>query len=268
MSIAIDNPLLRRLKAGELAIGIGVRIFRTVEVARAMLGAGYDWLFIDLEHGTLPLDTAMQISVAALGAGIAPLVRVPAGDFATATRALDGGAQGIVVPHVDTPEQAREVVARLKYPPLGHRSVGGNGAVLGFRPDLLAQSTQALNEATLTVVMLETPAAIANADAIAAVPGIDLLLVGTNDLCTEMGIPGAFGDARVTEAYERVLAACARHHKWPGMAGVSDMAVLCRQIRAGIRFVLAGSDFPILMAAAARRSAELRQAADPKGTGK
>ena len=102
--MTIRNPARERLSKGELALGIGLRQARTVDIAAAMATCGYDWLFIDLEHGTMPLDTAVQIAVAALSAGIAPLVRVPSQDYALATRALDGGALGIVMPHVDTAE--------------------------------------------------------------------------------------------------------------------------------------------------------------------
>ena len=119
------NPARERLAKGELALGIGLRQARTVDIAAVMASCGFDWLFIDLEHGTMPLDIAVQISGAALSAGITPLVRVPSGQYSMATRALDGGALGIVMPHVDTAEEAKAVVEHLKYPPTGHRSVAG-----------------------------------------------------------------------------------------------------------------------------------------------
>jgi len=105
--MTVRNPARERLNNGELCLGIGLRQARTVDIAAAMATCGFDWLFIDLEHGTMPLDTAMQISVAALTAGISPVVRVPARQYSLATRVLDGGALGIVVPHVDTAEEAR-----------------------------------------------------------------------------------------------------------------------------------------------------------------
>ena len=118
------------------------------------------------------LDTAVQISIAALGAGISPIVRVPKGCYDLATRALDGGAYGIVIPHVDTPEGACAIVDHLKYPPAGHRSVAGGLPQLAFRSAPLGEATAVVNANMLVVAMLETPEAIANADAIAAVPGI------------------------------------------------------------------------------------------------
>ena len=114
-----------RLEAGELAIGVGLRQARTVDIGKAMKTCGFDWLFIDMEHNAMDVDMAVQISVAAQDAGITPIVRVPGYQHFHATRVLDGGAQGIVVPHVDTVEVAAQMVANTKYPPLGQRSVTG-----------------------------------------------------------------------------------------------------------------------------------------------
>jgi len=257
--MATRNPARERLAKGELALGIGLRQARTVDIAAAMAGCGFDWLFIDLEHGTMPLDIAVQISVAALGAGISPLVRVPARQYAMATRALDGGALGIVMPHVDTAEEARAVVDHLKYPPLGHRSVAGPMAYYGFRAVPTGEATATANAETLVVVMLETPQAIANADAIAAVKGIDVLLIGTNDLMMEKGLPGQFGHPEVARAYEQVIAACRKHGKWPGMGGVYGEELLAKYVGLGMRMIIAGSDFGLLLAGASARAKFLRE---------
>src|SRR6201982_1430451 len=152
----VRNVARERLERGRLSRGVGIKLARTVEGAKAMKTAGFDWLFIDLEHGALSLDTACQIAVGALDAGVAPVVRVPYGEYSMATRALDNGALGIVVPHIDSADDAREVVSKLKYPPEGHRSVGGGMPQLDFRAVKIADLTKTLNAATLVVVMLET----------------------------------------------------------------------------------------------------------------
>src|ERR1700719_3681349 len=175
-----------------------------------------------------------------------------------APRALDNGALGIVIPHVDSAEEAREVVDKLKYPPEGHRSVAGGVPQFDFRSVKIADLTTSLNAATLVAVMLETPRAIGNAKEIAAVPGIDVLLIGTNDLCAEMGIPGDYGNARVVEAYDKTVAACRAHGKWAGMGGIYDERLMPRYIDRGVRFVLAGADLSFMMAAASQRTAFLR----------
>ena len=190
--MTVRNAAREKLEQGQLSLGVGVRLTRSVEIGKAMAVAGFDWLFLDMEHGVMSLEACAQISVAALDAGIAPIARVPNGEYAIATRALDNGALGIVMPHVDTAEEAREVVSKLKYPPIGHRSMGGIGPHYGLRSASTGEAAKALNAANLTVVMLETPTAIANADAIAAVPGVDVLLIGVERPVRGDGNSGRF----------------------------------------------------------------------------
>jgi 2-keto-3-deoxy-L-rhamnonate aldolase RhmA len=256
--ITVRNHAKERLEAGELALGVGLRQARTVDIAKIMKTAGYDFLFIDMEHNSMSIDLAAQISIAAQDAGITPVVRVPAFEHFHATRALDAGAQGIVVPHVDTAEVAARMVSNCKYPPVGHRSVTGALPQLDFRPAPLGEATAAINAATLLILMLETPEAVDNVEAIAAVPGFDVLLVGTNDLCMEMGIPGQLDHPRVGEAFERIVAACRAHGKYAGLGGVYDPALMQRYLAMGFRLVLAGSDLTFMLAAAKERAAAVR----------
>jgi 4-hydroxy-2-oxoheptanedioate aldolase len=261
VTVTLKNAARERLQAGGLAIGVGLRQARTVDIASIMKAAGYDWLFLDLEHNSMNLDTAVQISVAALGAGIAPIARVPAGEFWLATRVLDGGGLGIVMPHVDTAEEAREIARRLRYPPQGQRSVAGGLPHFGYAAMAIGEATAALNAATLLVVMLETPTAIANAAEIAAVPGIDCLLIGTSDLTMELGIPGQLGEERVVAAYRSVIDACQAHGKFAGIGGVYEERLMRQYVGMGVKLVLGGSDLGFLAAAAAEREKMLRACA-------
>ena len=254
----IVNTALERLRAGELALGVGLRQARTVDIGKIMKTCGFDWLFVDMEHGSLDVDTAVQICVAAQDAGITPIVRVPGFQHFHATRVLDGGAQGIVVPHVDTPEVAAQMVSNCRYPPVGHRSVVGALPQIDFAARPLGEATREINAATLVVVMIETPAAVGNAEAIAAVEGVDALLVGTNDLCMEMGIPGQVDAPQVAEAQQRVVDACRAHGKYPGMGGVYEPSLMTRYIEMGMRLILSGSDLSFMMAGAKERAALLR----------
>ena len=258
MAAALRNPARDRLEKGELSLGIGLRQTRTVDIAPAMKACGYDWLFIDLEHNSMDLDMAVQISVAALAAGIAPIVRVPARQYWMATRVLDGGAIGIVMPHVDTPEEARDIAAALRYPPQGHRSVAGGLPHFNYVPMSIAETCAAMNEALLVTVLIETPRAVENAAAIAAVPGIDCLLIGTNDLAMEHGVPGGFSDERIVAAYRTVTDACRASGKWAGLGGINDEALIRRYVEMGVRMVLGGSDLGFLMSAASERAKALR----------
>jgi 2-keto-3-deoxy-L-rhamnonate aldolase RhmA len=133
-----------------------------------------------MEHNSMGVDSRTNRHGLSCGL-ITPIVRVPGKEHYHASRLLDAGAQGIVVPHVDTVEEAQRVVSHCKYPPIGHRSLGGPPPQLSYQPTPTGEATRIVNEETLVVVMLETPQAIDNADAIAQVPGLDVLLVGFND---------------------------------------------------------------------------------------
>ena len=256
----IANAVKQRLAGNELAIGLNTRQARTVDIAPIAKACGFDWLMIDLEHNSMNIDTAAQICVTALGYGVAPIVRVPGPEHWQSTRLLDAGAQGIIVPHVSTEAEARRVVYQCKYPPFGERSLTGGLPQLAFAASNapVAELLRQLNDNMLLVVMLESAEAIANADAIAAVDGIDVLLIGTNDLCADLGIPGQLGHERVVDAYAKMIAACRRHHRSAGMAGIYDHALMERYIGMGVRFLQGGVDLALLMAGGRARVDFLR----------
>ena len=254
----LTNTVRERLAQGEVAIGIGIRGVRGVEIARLMKSAGFDWLFIDLEHGSTSVETAYQISVAALDAGIAPFVRVPAGELALGARCLDGGALGVVIPHIDTPEQAQAMADAFRFPPKGHRSIGGSYPHFSFESRPIGDVVSGLDNATMVVAMIETPLAVANAERIAAVPGLDALLVGTNDLSLEMGIPGQLDHERIQAALATVLVACKKHGKIPALGGIYGKDLLSRYMGLGFRMMLAGNDISLLHTAARDQAAFVR----------
>lgn len=254
----VPNHALRNLRAGKLAIGLGLRQARTVDIAQIAKTSGFDWLFIDCEHNSMDTDVAAQIAAASLAVGITPIVRVAGKEHWMASRMLDNGAQGIVVPHVDSELEAKRVADHCRFPPVGHRSMGGGLQQVGFASMPVGETARIVNEETLIVVMLESQRGIENCEAIAATPGIDALLIGTNDLCFEMGIPGQFNDPRVAEAYKKVIAACKKHGKFPGMGGMYTPELLERHIDMGVQLILSGSDFSLLMQAATARAKLVR----------
>jgi 2-keto-3-deoxy-L-rhamnonate aldolase RhmA len=256
--VELVNPLRTRLAAGEIAAGIGTKLIGGIELAPLMRTAGFDWLFIDLEHGKLSVESACDLATASLAAGIAPIVRIPAGQFWLGARLLDGGALGIVVPHVDTAEQARAMVDAFRFPPLGHRSMSGNYPHFGFAGVPTAAAAGALDAATFLVAMIETPQAVEAAEGIAAVPGLDALLVGCSDLSAEMGIPGQVGHDRIAGALERIVAACRKHGKAPGFGGAYAEPLLRRYTGLGMRLVLSGNDVSVLVEAAKARAELVR----------
>src|SRR5256885_6803039 len=151
------------------------------------------------------------------------------------------------MPHAATPEEAREVAGQLKSPRQGHRSVAGAMAQVDFKPMKIGEMAAAINSAMLLTVMIETPRAVENADAIAAVRGVEALLIGTTDLAMEMGIPGDLGHARIAGAYETVIAACRKHGKFAGMGGVYADDLMRKYVAMGMRMILSGGDLAMLM---------------------
>lgn len=235
-----------------------LRLSRTGDAARLARASGHDWVSVDMEHNTMSIATAVEICIAALDSGVTPIVRVPGHQHFHASRVLDGGAMGIIVPHVNTAEEARAAVAACKFPPVGHRSVMGNYVQLGFEPMPLAEATRTLNQNTLLAVMLETPEAIANVDSIAAIDGIDVIHVGTSDLLAEMGLTGQFDHPEVAKAFERVIAAARRHGRFAGMGGVRDPGLFAKYLKMGFRFLTTNSDLAFLLQAASARAKEIR----------
>jgi 2-keto-3-deoxy-L-rhamnonate aldolase RhmA len=254
----VPNHALRQLRAGKLAIGLGLRQARTVDIGQILKTAGFDWMFIDCEHNSMDTDVAAQIASAALAIGITPVVRVAGKEHWLASRMLDNGAQGVVVPHVDTELEAKRIADHCRFPPAGHRSMGGGLQQIGFASMPVGEASRIVNEETLVVVMLESPKAIENCEAIAAVKGIDALLIGTNDLCFEMGIPGQFNDPRVAEAYKKTIAACRKHGKFAGMGGMYTAELLEKYVGMGVQLILSGSDFSLLMQGATQRASLVR----------
>lgn len=254
----IENAAKRKMQAGGVALGFGVHHLRTAAVPMLAKASGHDWLFIDTEHGAFSVQEATQLCIAALPHGITPIVRVCAGALDEGTRALDNGALGIVVPHVDTAKEARRIAEAFHYPPDGHRSWGGPPAAYGYLPPSVAEAQKALNKEILVVAMIESPDGVENADDIAGVDGIDVLLMGTSDLTAEMGLSGQLGHPKVIEAYQAIIDAARKHGKFAGMGGVYDQENAKRYISMGAQFILSGADHSYIMAGAKARTDFLR----------
>ena len=254
----IGNKVKERLEKAELALGLGLRQARTMDTGRILAACDYDFAFIDMEHGSMDVDLASQLAVACHDAGVAPIVRVPGYEHYHATRVLDSGALGITFPHVENAAHARELVGKCKYPPLGHRSVAGSPPQLRFQAMPLAEAAEVVNRETTIVIMVETPNAVENAEEIAAVEGVDVVMIGSNDLMMEMGKPQQFGGAELEAAMKTVVDACHKHGKHPGFGGVYDEENSRKFIEMGMRFILCGGDLALLMAAARARSGFLR----------
>ena len=250
------------LAAGKLSLGVGVRGLRTGEIARMMKTAGFDWLFIDLEHGPSSVETAFTISVAALDAGIVPIVRVPEGETvlggtlsrwrrARRVRFTRRDGRGCASRRKCAAVSAARIVAR---PAVATRS-SAFAAVpprTRYRPSI---------SATMIMATLETSKAVENASAIAAVPGIDVLTMGLNDLSVDMGIPGQLGHDKIAAAVASVAHAARAAGKFAGFGGVYQPDLIKKYVGFGMRMILCGNDVGLLMAAAQERADFVRNCA-------
>lgn len=259
----IPNITKELLARGEVAIGFSVLHSRTANIANIAKSCGYDWLWVDGEHGFMSTQTATDICIAALGCGITPLVRVPGPEDFHVSKMLDGGAQGIIFPHINNAEEARSAVQTAKYPPKGHRSHTGAKPQLGYERVSIAESIEIVNENILVGTMLETQEGIDNVEEIAAVEGVDILFIGTQDLSIDMGVPGELNHEGIQQAYEKMISAAVKNGKAAGMGGVYDDSLIPGYIDMGVRFVLAGTDYEFMANAARQRSEQLRTLLKP-----
>lgn len=249
-----------KLRRGEVVSSMTVRLVRTAEIARIAKTAGFDMLYIDLEHSSITLDATSQICMAALDAGVLPAVRVPANTPEYIQRVLDGGALGIIAPHIRTAAEAEAVVKAAKFPPLGERSSAGVLPHLHYQSFPTAEVYAALNDATTVIVQFESAQALDNADAIVAVEGVDIVLVGLNDLLADVGLAGQYDHTRVREIYRHVIDVCNKHGKHCGVGGLASRPdLIAEYVRMGGRYVSSGTDLTFLLGGASQRARHIRE---------
>ena len=253
-----QNTTLVRLNRGQVALGLIVRLCTSPEIARLAKVCNHDFLFIDMQHGSMSIETAIAVCQGALAVHVTPLVRVPLEDAANAVRALDNGALGIIVPDVETVEQARAAVDCLRMPPLGRRSVGSGYPQLGYAALATPEANRLLNKHMLLAAMIESARGVENAQEIAAVPGIDVLHVGSNDLLATMDLSHELGEERHMALCARVLEACRACGKHFGIGGVRTPELQSQFIRMGARMLTTHSDLAFLISAAKERAERLR----------
>lgn len=259
-AIELTNPAKARMKAGEAALGMNIRLARSGDIARIAKATGHDFIFIDVQHSIFSLETITHVAQTALAIGVAPLVRVRSCDDPDTSLLLDNGALGVVFPDVNNAAEARRAVAAAKFPPLGKRSVSGGYPHFDYRSVPLAQSVPLLNDATLVVCMIETREGLENIEEIAAVDGVDVIHIGSNDLLAALGKPGKFDDPELVQALDRAIAAAQKYGKYAGCGGNRDVERQVQVIRKGVRFVTTQTDIGFLMAAASKWTTGVRQA--------
>lgn len=253
------NPVKLALKAGSPQVGSWLSLCNQFS-ARLMARMGFAWLTVDIEHSPVNWETAAHLFGAIADAGCIPLARVPRGDHDLIKRALDGGAHGIVVPMVNTVEEAKAAIAAAKYPPFGNRSVGGSLHALNFGVSA-GEYFQHANDQILVVLQTESPEGVRNAREIYSLPGVDAIFVGPNDLQAQMRSPD--GKNPTPEEFEAMLAqilATGRACGTPVGIHVQTPADCRMRIEQGWRFMALASDLAYLVNGAKNALGELKLA--------
>lgn len=244
----MKNAILEKFRRGEPSLGI-ISHLLSAPAIEVLAYTGMDYVLIDLEHSPIGAEHAAQLVGVAQGAGLAPLVRVDGIERSPILKMLDAGAAGLVVPQLETVEQARKLVSYAKFPPLGNRGYcptrdGGWGSGSCYERGMDGYMAEA-NTSTLLIPQCETAGCLEHIEEIAAVEGVDGIFIGPFDLSIALGIPGQFGDPLLTEGIERVRRACAAAGKLCIMYAGSGEAAK-RYFDQGFPSVAAGLDIEVL----------------------
>jgi 4-hydroxy-2-oxoheptanedioate aldolase len=229
------NRMKARLMAGHPALGCSV-MFPSPQIVEMLGHAGFDWVLLDCEHGSLSLSDVELMAMAADAAGITPIARPRTNAAADIQGVMDRGVMGVQVPHVNCADDARRAVAAVKFGP-----GAGRGLAAGTRPDSwglgakMADFTTAANEQSLVCVQLEHEQAIRNVDEILAVPGVDVFFIGPSDLSQSMGHPGHPGAPAVAEAIGKTRSAIVAAGRIPGMPATADN--VGSLVASGVRYI-------------------------------
>ncbi len=234
----MESALAKKLKAHETTIGTWVSS-GSPDVVDILSHLKFDWLVLDMEHSPITIETVSRMIQVLNGSKVTPLVRVGQIDQALFKSVLDAGAHGVIVPMVNTAEEARQVVRLCKYPPKGIRGVAGvKAADYGLN---LGSYIRTANDQTTVILQIETPEALKNIKEIVAVEGVDIAFVGPSDLTMTLGLLDDRGNPRVVDALREVVKACEAAGKAAGVMAASPEEVE-RDLAMGFRFVSLASD--------------------------
>lgn len=262
MNDVIRNNTKAILDSGGLSLMMSVRASKGVDTVFVLQAAGFDSFFVDLEHGGLTMYEAGQLATMGIAAGVTVLVRLPGHNPVAAAQALDSGAWGVIAPHLETPEQAAMMADACRYPPQGHRSASTTIPHMRSRSWPTVPLRERINDQTMLLCQIETVLGVENADAIAAVDGVTMLLLGGNDLSAEMGIPGDFENPRFLEAVDTMIDAAKKAGKHAGIAGINSHDLMKRFYDRGARLFSLGTDTGAFSASARSQAAAVHKMAE------
>jgi len=233
------------------------------EIGLLAASCGFDVVYVDLEHALISEREAAQICLVAAQQGVVPLVRIPPGALTSIGRLLDGGAMGIIAPHIENAQRLEDVIRHSYYSPMGERSFPGAWPQFCYDKVDANTATESLNTSTAVIAMIESKAGLREIEEIASVPGLTALHVGTNDLCQDLGITGQLDHRMVIDIYEEILSIGKKYSVAVGAGGLSGRPEFMEKLIAkGVELVTVGNEWGFLASAAKNRVAELRKLGD------
>ena len=239
------NLVKRALAEGKVQYGTNFGQLRSQDVLKILALSGFNWAFIDTEHGGFDLETIQDLCRIAASVNFTPIVRVPELQYSMVTRALDCGAMGVMFPRVEAPELLEKAVSWARFPPVGVRGFGLTAFHFDFAPMTMPQMIEFCNENTMVVLQIETKRAVEAREELLAVPGIDAVMIGPADLSISLGVPGEFQHPKVVEAMESIRDTCVRRGIAPGtQTRTLSLAKFWRE--RGMRFLGCSSDVAML----------------------
>jgi 2-keto-3-deoxy-L-rhamnonate aldolase RhmA len=250
------NSVKKALAEGKTQLGCGFAQLRSTDVPRILSAAGFDWTFIDTEHGGFDIETVQDLCRASVEAGLCPIVRVADLQYPLVARALDVGAQGILFPRVESAELLERAISWTKFPPLGVRGFGLTPLQINFEKATFPEIIGHMNANTMVVMQIETRKAFDMRDELLSVPGIDAVLVGPADLSISLGVPGQFDHPKMIEAMEQIRDSCIKHNVAPGTHTRTPALAKFWKER-GMRFLGCNSETGMLFEKAAELVREL-----------
>ena len=240
------NHTRQKLAQGGTVFGSGLQVYRSPEIARTFAAAGFDYVFIDMEHGAFDLETVADMIAASHASAITPIVRVGELLYSLVARLLDAGADGIILPRVEDPRVLEEALRWMRFPPLGKRGFGVNATMVDYVPASMSEIIEHANRSVLAVVQFETATALERADELLSVPGLDIVMVGPADLSVSLGVPGEFDNPKLVAAVDRLIDQCRRHNVVPGIQ-TRSVAMAAFWAERGMRFVGAAAEHAFLL---------------------
>ena len=210
------NSVKLALREGRIQLGCNFGQLRSPEVARILAAAGFQWAFLDMEHGNFGLETIQDICRVSSLVGLSPVVRVADMQYHLVARALDCGGEGIIFPRVESPELLEQAVSWTKFPPIGVRGFGLTTMAVNYAPMTIPQILEHMNQNILVVLQIETLRALEARDELLSVPGIDAVMVGPVDLSISLGVPGDFLNPKMVDAMEKIRDTCLAKGIAPG----------------------------------------------------